>query len=49
MLIVPLGQHFGWRMTFVIPSVLGLLWIIPWLRYYRDHEPAPAPAQASPA
>jgi ACS family hexuronate transporter-like MFS transporter len=38
MLIVPLGVHFGWRMTFVIPTVLGLLWIIPWLMYYRDRE-----------
>jgi len=44
MVIVPLGQRFGWRLTFIIPSVLGLLWIIPWLRYYREHEPASAPA-----
>jgi ACS family hexuronate transporter-like MFS transporter len=44
MVIVPLGQRFGWRLTFIIPSVLGLLWIIPWLRYYREHKPASAPA-----
>ena len=23
LLIVPLGSHFGWRMTFIIPSALG--------------------------
>ncbi len=43
MLIVPLGLHFGWRMTFLIPSALGLLWIIPWLGYYRDREAPPTP------
>jgi len=42
MLIVPLGQHFGWRITFLIPSVLGLLWIVPWLYYYRDRKPMPS-------
>ena len=48
MLIVPLGAHFGWRITFIIPSVLGLLWIIPWLMYYRDRQsPSPASAPAT--
>ena len=40
MVIVPLGLAFGWRTTFLIPSVLGLLWIAPWLRYYREHSSA---------
>ena len=40
MLIVPLGMTFGWRPTFIIPSVLGMLWILPWLRYYREPSPA---------
>ncbi|MDE0166443.1 MAG: MFS transporter [Bryobacterales bacterium] len=46
LLIVPLGSHFGWRMTFIIPSALGLLWIIPWLAFYRDRTSQPAPAEA---
>lgn len=27
-------------MTFILPSALGLLWIIPWLMYYRDRASA---------
>ena len=46
MLIVPLGSHFGWRMTFIIPSALGLLWIIPWLAFYRDRTTQPTAALA---
>ena len=40
-LLVFLAAKFGWRMTFVLPSVLGLLWILPWLLLYRD-PPTPA-------
>jgi ACS family hexuronate transporter-like MFS transporter len=49
LLIVAVNARFGWRMAFVIPSVLGLLWIIPWLMVYRDPatEPAARPAGAS--
>lgn len=35
-LIVKLSALYGWRMTFVVPSTLGLLWIVPWLIWYRD-------------
>ncbi len=49
MLIVPLGLAFGWRATFLIPSVLGLLWILPWLRYYPEHSPADPTPQAEVA
>ncbi|MFN7935210.1 MAG: MFS transporter [Bryobacteraceae bacterium] len=37
-LIVKLSATFGWRMAFVVPSVLGLLWIVPWLLWYRDKQ-----------
>jgi ACS family hexuronate transporter-like MFS transporter len=37
--IVAVNAYFGWRMAFLIPSVLGLLWIIPWLSVYRDRAP----------
>lgn len=35
-LIVKLAGTYGWRMAFVVPSVLGLLWVIPWMLHYRD-------------
>jgi ACS family hexuronate transporter-like MFS transporter len=34
--IVKLSSAFGWRMAFVVPSVLGALWIVPWLLFFRD-------------
>ncbi len=30
-----LGNGTGWRMAFLITGVLGLLWTLPWLRFYR--------------
>lgn len=39
MLIVPLGLSLGWRWTFIIPTVAGLLWLVPWLLTFRDSEP----------
>jgi len=35
-LIVRVSQAYGWRWAFVVPSLLGLLWIIPWMWGYRD-------------
>jgi ACS family hexuronate transporter-like MFS transporter len=35
-LIVRIAQEFGWRWAFVVPSLLGLLWIVPWMWGYRD-------------
>jgi ACS family hexuronate transporter-like MFS transporter len=34
--LVAISNAWGWRMSFVLPSLLGLLWIVPWLIYYRD-------------
>jgi MFS transporter, ACS family, aldohexuronate transporter len=36
--IVWIAGHYGWRLAFILPSVLGLLWIGPWLLFYRDRE-----------
>ncbi|MBM3740033.1 MAG: MFS transporter [Acidobacteria bacterium] len=44
--LVAISKAYGWRMAFVIPSVLGLLWIIPWVLFYRDQAPAPRAQQA---
>ncbi|MEX2262126.1 MAG: MFS transporter [Bryobacteraceae bacterium] len=38
-LIVAIAMRYGWRMAFILPSVLGLLWIVPWLLFYRDRAP----------
>ena len=35
-LLVWIANSYGWRMAFVLPSALGLLWIIPWLAVYRE-------------
>ena len=35
-LIVYLMTHYGWRGAFVIPSVVGLVWLVPWLMLYWE-------------
>lgn len=35
-LIVFLMGAYGWRAAFVIPSLVGLLWLIPWLALYWE-------------
>ena len=37
-IVVFLARHFGWRMAFVIPALLGMLWLIPWLAIFPDKE-----------
>ena len=46
-LIVYLMQRFGWPLAFVIPSSIGLLWIVPWLLVYPREAPA-ATREAGP-
>ncbi|MBI3208623.1 MAG: MFS transporter [Candidatus Solibacter usitatus] len=38
--IVSIMNAYGWRWAFVLPSVLGLTWLVPWLLFYRDRESA---------
>ncbi len=38
-LIVQLKGAFGWRSAFLVPSVIGLIWIVPWMLGYRDKAP----------
>jgi len=40
-LILPVYFHWGWRVAFVIPGMLGFLWLIAWRRMY--HLPAEHP------
>lgn len=56
-IVVFLASSFGWRMAFVIPSLVGLLWLLPWLATFPDKErlaaaavkPAGASAGPGPA
>jgi len=39
-LILPIYLRWGWRVAFVIPGLLGFLWLIVWRRMYhlpQDH------------
>lgn len=45
-LVVYILTRYGWRAAFLIPSLLGLLWIFPWLKIYL---PRGAPRQAGAA
>ncbi len=38
-IIVLITLHYGWRKAFLIPSLLGLLWIAPWLRSFPSDRP----------
>ena len=36
-LVVLITVKFGWRAAFFLPSLLGLVWLIPWLRFFPHH------------
>lgn len=36
-LVVLITVKFGWRAAFFLPSLLGLVWLIPWLRFFPRH------------
>src|SRR6201997_4492472 len=38
-IVLPIYFRWGWRPAFIIPGILGLLWLIAWrLIYYRPQE-----------
>jgi MFS family permease len=41
-LIVPIQVHFGWRASFYMLGVLGVIWCLAWYWWYRD-TPAEKP------
>ncbi|HEV2498515.1 MAG TPA: MFS transporter [Terriglobia bacterium] len=46
-LVVLITIHWGWRAAFLLPSALGLLWLLPWLALYpRSAAKNPNPAAA---
>jgi ACS family hexuronate transporter-like MFS transporter len=38
-LIVWIALKLGWRMAFIVPSILSLVWLIPWLKTYPEDPP----------
>ena len=37
-IVVFLASQFGWRMAFVIPALIGLVWLIPWFATFPDKQ-----------
>ena len=48
-LLAWLAMGYGWRGAFFITGALGLIWIVPWLLYYRPAPAAVMPAPMTPA
>jgi MFS transporter, ACS family, glucarate transporter len=42
-LVVPIQMHYGWRATFYLFGLLGVVWAVVWYRWFRDC-PAEMPA-----
>lgn len=42
-LVAFLGLRYGWRQAFVFTGLLGFVWLIFWLIYYRNPTPEEAP------
>src|ERR1044072_6409828 len=40
-LVLWVYYHFGWRAAFIVPGILGLLWIVAWRIIYRPLEEHP--------
>jgi MFS transporter, ACS family, hexuronate transporter len=40
-LILPIYLRWGWRVAFVIPGLLGFLWLIAWRRFYYPPQQHP--------
>jgi ACS family hexuronate transporter-like MFS transporter len=45
-LIIPIREHFGWRMGFLIPSLMGVLWVLIWWAIYRQPKDHPRLTEA---
>jgi ACS family hexuronate transporter-like MFS transporter len=50
-LIAAIALNYGWRSAFVAGGVAGLVWLVPWLLFYRDpaKEPRGFPMTDAPS
>jgi len=37
LLVVPIQQRYGWRASFWVFGVVGIIWAVVWFVWYRDH------------
>ena len=37
-LVVLIATAFGWRMAFLLPAAVGLVWLLPWLTLYPEQR-----------
>src|SRR5689334_772541 len=37
LLVVPIQMAYGWRTSFLVFGILGLVWAVVWYGWYRDH------------
>jgi sugar phosphate permease len=37
LLVVPIQTRYGWRASFYLFGILGVLWAVVWYRWYRDY------------
>jgi len=42
LLVVPIQTHYGWRASFFVFGILGVVWSVVWYRWFRD-SPAEKP------
>jgi ACS family glucarate transporter-like MFS transporter len=37
LLVIPIQQAYGWRMSFFVFGILGAIWCVAWYGWYRNH------------
>lgn len=45
-LVIPIYERYGWRMGFLVPSTLGLMWVLAWWTLYRQPADHPKISEA---
>ena len=40
-LVIPVAERYGWRAGFLVPSTLGLVWVLAWWMLYREPSAHP--------
>jgi ACS family hexuronate transporter-like MFS transporter len=45
-LIIPIRDAYGWRMGFLVPSLLGVAWVVIWWMLYRQPDEHPRLTEA---
>ena len=48
-LVVFIATHLGWRLAFLIPAAIGLLWLIPWLALFPEMASSPSAGASAAA